>query len=310
VRSSLILLCAVLLGSQALASEQLLRDCAARLNNDSVGLEALDTDCPGLAKAVQASEYSAFISDTQAEQLTRESLLDLLSLQARYQERGTASPSLDPAAVAAALQGLQRAPPPRIQPKSWWDVFKEWLTNQWSGVYDKNNWLSRWLQRANVPAKLALGLLVAVSLIIVAAAVVILVVELRAAGVFARGRARFAPTTPAPKPAGDLTLADLDATAVGERLPLLFRLLIAALSQSGRLQADRAMTHRELTRRASFDADGQQQQFGEIAVLAERTLYGGRSASGAELERALQSGRTLYAQLLPPTGPQPAESHT
>ena len=303
MRRCLALLWFALLASQALASEQVLRDCVARVDSQSVGVESLDADCPGLADAVEKSDYYGFIGEDQAQQLTRDSLSDLLALQAHYQERDAVGPSIDPTTVGAALQGLQRPPPPAVKPKSWWDLFEEWLTEGWSAVSKQDNWLTRWLKRAEIPDKILSGLFTVVSLFILAVAVAILVVELRAAGVFARRRALVASAAPAPAVAAPLTLADLDAAAAGERIALLFKLLIVALRHGGRLQSDRAMTHRELTRRASFDAEAQRQQFGEISVLAERTLFGGRSASEAELEQALQNGRALYAQLSQPANP-------
>jgi hypothetical protein len=295
------LLCAVLLAAPAFASEELLRDCSWKASGESVGLDALDADCPGVADAVSASEESVFISEGQTELLRRESLGDLVSLQTRYRTQAAAGPALDPTTVAAVLQGLPAVPPPPVKPKGWFELLEEWLKTLLSDTKVSDNWLSRWLKDVDIDGQYGTVLVVIMSLIILVVAIAIVVIELRASGIFLRRGTRFAVLPSATSNASvGLGLADLDAAPVGDRVPMLLKLLVTALRGAGRLESDRALTHRQLSGRARFDDAGQQQQFGDIAVLAERSVYGGQTLGTSELERAMQTGRTLYAQLSQP----------
>jgi hypothetical protein len=62
------------------------------------------------------------------------------------------------------------------------------------------------------------------------------------------------------------------------------------------LQAERSLTHRELTVRARFDDSSQRENFRRVAQLAERIVYGGDEAP-AELDEVVQAGRALHSQL-------------
>ena len=89
---------------------------------------------------------------------------------------------------------------------------------------------------------------------------------------------------------------DLDAAARSERPSILLQMLVATLVKAGRLQAERSLTHRELTARAKFDDSSQRESFRRVAQLAERIVYGGDEAP-AELDEVVQAGRALHSQL-------------
>jgi hypothetical protein len=89
---------------------------------------------------------------------------------------------------------------------------------------------------------------------------------------------------------------DLDNAARSERPSILLQMLVATLVKTGRLQAERSLTHRELTARARFDDSSQRESFGRVAQLAERVVYGG-DESPAELDEVVQAGGALHAKL-------------
>jgi hypothetical protein len=89
---------------------------------------------------------------------------------------------------------------------------------------------------------------------------------------------------------------DLDAAARNERPSILLKMLVATLVKTGRLQAERSLTHRELIGRAKFDDSSQRESFRRVAQLAERVVYGGDEAP-AELDEVVQAGRALHSQL-------------
>jgi hypothetical protein len=301
VRKPWLLLCAALLAAHSLAAEQLLHECILRASGESVGLEALDADCPGVAEAVLALDESAFISEGQTQQLRRESLGDLLSLQARYRKQPASGPVLDPAAVGPVLQGLPAVAPPPMKPKSWFELFEAWLKRFVTQNLEQDNWLSRWLKDVNISGRQGTLLMGALSLLVLVMAIAIVTIELRASGIFVRRGARFVTAARVPDEVlGGLGLVDLEATPIANRAPMLLKLLVTALRGAGRLEADQALTHRQLSGRARFDDEQQRRQFGNIAALAERSLYGSEPLEMPELERAMQAGRTLHAQLSQP----------
>jgi hypothetical protein len=89
---------------------------------------------------------------------------------------------------------------------------------------------------------------------------------------------------------------DLDAAARSDRPSILLQMLVAALVKTGRLQAERSLTHRELATRARFDDSSQRESFRRVAQLAERIVYGGAEAP-ADLDEVVQAGRALHSQL-------------
>jgi hypothetical protein len=90
---------------------------------------------------------------------------------------------------------------------------------------------------------------------------------------------------------------DIDAAALSERPSIVLRMLVATLVKTGRLQAERSLTHRELIKRVKLDDSGQRESFSRVAQLAERIVYGGNDAPADELDAVVQAGRALNAQL-------------
>jgi hypothetical protein len=134
-------------------------------------------------------------------------------------------------------------------------------------------------------------------LLIVVLALVVIANELR---IVWKGR-RKSPRAPAPNQVtGGGALAsnlDIEAAARGDRPSLVFRMLVATLVKTGRLQTERSLTHRELTLRAKFDDSQQRECFNRVAELAERIVYGGDVVSNDDLDYVVQAGRTLNSQL-------------
>jgi hypothetical protein len=116
------------------------------------------------------------------------------------------------------------------------------------------------------------GLLLAVLVL----AAFFIITELTAAGFFSRGRrsdraaVRHDPAADGPAPP-----SEPDAVPLFDKPAILLRLLVKGLSRTGRLRADRHLTHRELVDRAVFDEDIQRQRFARVAGLARRFAHRG-----------------------------------
>jgi hypothetical protein len=158
--------------------------------------------------------------------------------------------------------------------------------------------LSRWLDRAKVTETIATTLLFVALALILALTVLVIVNELRAAGVFRKrlvveidnGTANTAALA-------DEATVDVDSLPPDRKASMLLRMLVTTLVQSGRLRTERSLTHRELCARANFDDAGQRESFKRVAALAERTVYGSSEVAASEVEPIVSAARALDAQL-------------
>jgi hypothetical protein len=128
------------------------------------------------------------------------------------------------------------------------------------------------------------------------AAVVVIVREFKAAGmgsrfIMVRSALNSARNSLGPPPMDEEACAD-ENTPAG-----LLRALVKRLLQTGRLTAERSLTHRELIARTSFDSDGQKTVFANVARTAETILYGPAPAAPEFLEIVTRQGRELLLQL-------------
>jgi hypothetical protein len=270
------------------------RDCAAHASPGIVGLAGLSAVCPQLESALRSSGLEAILGDGWRDQLTSYSLRDYADLAQRYsgaKPRGSA----DVAALPGILESMARERTPLLQSR--WQLFKDWL-NAWLARHaGALHWLDRWLAELRLSA--ALGNVIQYSLIILAVggAVAVVVNELRAAGRFRRrGRAASQPPYLDSSSAAPENEAET-SPALAERLAALLRLLVQRLVQSGRLQRERSLTHRELVARSSFDSESQREVFAAVAGTAEILLYGPQGAAPPRLDGIYQDGQALLTQL-------------
>jgi hypothetical protein len=284
-------------------SHEVIRDCAQRAKPDRVGMDALRTDCPELEKAIHELGLPAQLPRDWHERVTPGALGDWSTLADRYNRATVPVPPPD----SARLQTIARLLRPPQPPPTWWERLKTWVRNwldpehgQWPGWL---RWPTQWRPGNAVLYSLS-------GLVLIAAAVVI-VIELRAAGVFGAGRRRrvlpkrsvtntHSTTTPLEEP----TLMD---EAGGPLRPeRLLRLLVTALTKSHRLERDRDLTCRELITAARFDTPAQREIFSTVALLAEQMLYDNPSRAPPLRDATLgHSARGLYSELLAAPAGQP-----
>ncbi len=275
---------------------EVIEKCSDASDGDPIGLEALEADCPGLTHALEESGYLALLPKTSRDELDVDQLVELLRISHEYDReapRNVAVGSLGP-----ILDSLRTQEPER--PLTWFERFKRWLRAKLeSRGGDSDNWLSRWLDDVDVPDAVARGILFASIGLIVALTIVVIVNELRAAGVFRRRRrsqdADMILGGIASAAADDV--ADIDALPADRKISVLLRMLVTTLVQSGRLRAERSLTHRELCTRAAFDDAQQRESFRRVAALAERTVYGIGEVPADEVEPIVAAARALDAQL-------------
>jgi hypothetical protein len=191
-----------------------------------------------------------------------------------------------------------------VSPPSWWEKkwvwLGDWLLKQWKWWPHWRRYLPRW--HATQTDSLFYGL----TALVVAGAVAVIIMELRAAGVLTSLRRR---SRPARRPGTTGTVAavedsgslDLASAPPHLRAALLLRTLVAVLTRSRRLEREGALTCRELVTQAHLDTEAQRERFAALALLAERGLYGGEHQTLSPQEHAvLVESQGLEGQLARP----------
>ena len=288
-------LAALALGAHARAApraQTLLAHCAAR-SAKSAGLSALRTACPGIGRALQQLHLTKALPADWRRVITPADLSGLARLTQRY---AGAPPRWLP---DAPLRDIARALKPPRPPPDAWSRFVTWVHHRVSRLLRR---VRRWLDplaRDARRSRLAPGLLdalaAAVLLAIVAAALLQLRAVRRSRGTATEAQAGTgeAPLIPPAR------LPDGQAGGLGHHPAAWLRALVAALSVSGRLETQRALTCRELALRARFDSEAQRADFQRIAELAERELYGPDGTDPVPAG-ALRRAQALHAELSVP----------
>jgi len=274
----------------------LIGDCSDSADEDTVGLTALEEECPGVTAALDQSGYLPLLSTSLRDEFDVYDLSDVLTIDDWYAQDAVA-PNPDVAALGPILDSLRAQQPER--PLTWFERFKRWLRSMADRPErDSDNWLSRWIDKAKVTETVATTILFIALGLILLLTVFVIVNELRASGVFRKRLATEAESTAASAAtSADDADVDLDSLPADRKASMLLRMLVRTLVQSGRLRTERSLTHRELSVRANFDDAKQRESFQRVAALAERTVYGGSEVAASEVEPIVTAARALDAQL-------------
>jgi hypothetical protein len=295
----LVLALAGLLASSGIAAAPLdvLRQCAATASPAASGVQALSATCPKLSGALAALGLDETLYGDWQHKLTPGALHDVVQLMGYYSGSKRLAP--DTTVLPGILNSLKD--PQARTGESWWQSLKTRL-KQWLAQSDSSlaSWLNRVLERWSTHVDLSVTLLrivaYALTVLVAIAAIVVVVRELKAAGIGRRAR-RTGPATPAAQDASETQFDLLPAPLTGaDGLAALLRALVERLLQTGRLKAERSLTHRELIVRSAFESDEQRAAFAGVAHGAESNFYGPRGAATSwdEVERR---GQALLAQL-------------
>jgi hypothetical protein len=275
-------------------------DCAQRAPPGLSGIKSLEVACPELADALAALGLDDVLADGWRLRLSAYALRDLIGLQERYGgSKRRASPNT--ATLPEILEALKREQTPK--PESWWSSFTSWL-KEWLAQSDSSlaRWLNRWLDwvaRAQPSRPLLTVFTYCLGILVVFAAILVVLRELKAAGVLRRGARNAAARSRVPvRGAAGTGMVQMP---MRDSLAELLRLLVARLLQTGRLKADRSLTHRELIARSAFDSESQRSAFAGVASAAECLLYGPKGTA-PELGLVIERGQSLLAQLSKSTG--------
>jgi hypothetical protein len=278
------------------APVDVLNDCTSTASPDLVSLDALSKVCPDLPAAITSLGIDRELRDGWREKLTVAQLRDLTAITERYAPaHSRMAPNVQ--SLGNVLRGLKSADP---DAKSWWGRVKEWW-HDWLAQSDSA--LAKWLRELSDHLSVSQGVLRALAYGLAAAiALMALIMGVREYQAWIRRRREPRVGFVAPSEAEQL-VAQLHTPAMPssaeEQLGRLLRALVLRLLATGRLKADRSLTHRELELKSTLDDDEQRGTLRVVTRVAEALLYGPRGCVQGEIPKAIERGEALLAQLQP-----------
>jgi hypothetical protein len=275
--------------------------CRARLDpRTDVGIERIQKRCPDLLPAIATAPWHALVPSTlreRREELSAESLRALADL-VRGAHAGVAGAAPDVAQLAPVLAELGAH---GQEGATRWERFKRWLKQLRSGRKDDDEGvLARWSRELTTSEGVARLISYVGYALLAVLTLLVIVGELRAAGLFAARRRAAARASSAAQWRSRLMLADVAAAPLAERPGMLLRLLGEALTRAHRLPAADGLTARAIARRAVLDAEADRARLEQVARTSDEIRYAGRVPPDADLEVTVEQARLLLAQLAQP----------
>jgi hypothetical protein len=308
VATAIALVCAAMSAQaqpQVGASEQRalqeLDACIAKLDPAlDVGYARVVVRCPTLTRSLEQSGWAEWLPRGWKEarnDLSAGSLAELRTLIARELELARAPRAPDVKRLHEVLAGLG---PQAQESASLWSRFRAWMRTviERNRHTDDRNWLDKMIQHSG-RSQTFIDLLtyVALGLLIVLAAL-ILVNELRAAGLLkSRQHASASRLPTGPGQQKPVTWGDIEQAASGDKPRLLLGLVISKLAEQRRIPPAGALTARELTVAAEFADAADRARLSDIATSAERVRYSPAPPAQAAIDRTVAHGRELLERL-------------
>jgi hypothetical protein len=290
--------------SPVLADETLdaaIETCRERADPElDIGYARIAGRCPQLVRILESSEWRAWLPPAWREpgnDLSIGGLEELAVLIEREQARTHMGRRPGTGALREIITGLDAS---RAERSGFWGRFRRWLDDTFMqpAGEDSGDWLTRLLGREPLSERIIASITYAALGLVVVLAALIVVNELRAAGVFRRRpRAQAQRLRDGASDASSLTWREIERAPHAERPGLLLRLVIERLGHTGRLPAAISLTVGELEERAALPDPEDRARLGQLARAAEQARFAANPAPPAVIERALDSGRTLLGNI-------------
>ena len=254
--------------------------------------------CPQIAALINDAGWAETLLDADAMYVAAESFPAIAALAPAY-DNPPAAVNLSLEALDAALDDVAARIPP--QQLSLWDRALQWLQERFGrrGNFDAG-WLDEWLEGLTIPERWLRVVVIVLGVLLVIATALIVLNELRAAGVFARtqARARFGVDGPAlfDEAPRALNLEDVQRAPLAQQPALLLALVLARLRRKTAI-AD-TLTHRELVAAGGRAVpEAQRSAFTTVVRAAERATFGDWQPRAQEIEPVMASGAAVLEQL-------------
>jgi hypothetical protein len=277
------------------APDEVIAECASSAPSTATGIDKLAAVCPELEGAIAATGLDRVLPSGWRERLNTAQLDDLVEIAHRY-SRATVRPAPATASVGEILRTLNSS---AVVEKSWWQIAKEWF-DDWLAKSDSA--LAKWLRDLSGRVSVSPGIITVLAYCLLA------IVVMGAAILALREMAVWRQRREVTRGPGRRQLVGNLATALAgpeqpnsaeERLGRVLHALVLRLLETGRLSAERSLTHRELVRRSRFDGDEQRGAFAAVTHVAEALVYGPRGAAQGAIPQAIERGEALLEQIQP-----------
>lgn len=270
--------------------EEVVRRCEQSVPG-VIGLQAIESRCPGLEAALQQLGLRALLTDETVKSVSIGQLEELVSPAAVSVAHATP----DPGHVSKALRDAGNA-----HESTWWERLRDWLYSRLNGGATSSAapaWL-RWLGGALLARQALLSMLMyGLLALMVLAALALVYREIRDALPGSK-RGRRAGVAPADGWSDEeLTQAQISAAPLVERPRLWFRLLMRAFIDAGQLPDNRSLTHREILRHLHVADERQAAAWRALSSLTERQLFAPQLVRDDEIALTVEHSEALYESI-------------
>jgi Domain of unknown function (DUF4129) len=276
--------------------------CVRKLDPDvDIGYERIAARCPELMRRLDESSWSTWLPrdwKQPGNDLSAGSLQELRVLVAR--ELGTHTTARTPRVERLSRVLVDLGETSRGH-DGWWTRFKAWLHDVFGqhAQVDDEGWLARMIAHLGV-SQTAIELVsyAALTLVVVLAGLIV-VNELRSAGILRTKRERPSGQDGADSvtPSDSLSRVDFERAPLRHKPRFLLELIATRLMEQNRLPPSRGLTVRELTRAAALADENDRGRLAELAQAAEHIRFSDREVSPDHIELALARGRELLERL-------------
>jgi hypothetical protein len=272
--------------------------CLSRLDPElDIGFDRIAARCPELAKQLDHGAWTPWLPRGWKEpgnDLSAGGLKEFRELVDRESAANAFSRAPDIRHLKGVLNGLAGT-----SSEGWWSRFKSWLRSilETREQPTDESWFARMVSHVGVSQSLRQLIAYTALAAVVLLAGVIVVNEMRAAGLLAkRGVARRrhgSAETHTPL----MVWSDIERAPLTEKPRLLLELIVRRLSERGYLPPAGALTVRELTRAARLPEPDDRTRLSELAMAAERVRYSARDIEPTALDEPVARGRELLDRL-------------
>jgi hypothetical protein len=256
--------------------------------------------CPEIVDDINDGIWGQALARGLAEDLSGAAFVTLTDVVAEY-DSARAAIAISPATLDAALAETATLVPPTEL--SIWERAMQWLQERLGRAPDDGasgfeRWLAQWLEDFSVSERWLTVALALIGIVLVIATALIVVNELRAAGLLVRRTPRGAAADDGAALGAELprvrTIDDLRRAPLSRQPALLLALVLELLRQ--RSPIPHSATHRELLARTDLRTE-QRATFATVVGAAERATFGGWQPAPTELTELLAGGESLIRDL-------------
>ena len=278
-----------------------LEECIRRLDPQAdIGFERIAVRCPDLAQQLEHGAWARWLPRDwrgPGNDLSAASLQELRELATRELATTLSPRSPDVQSLRGVLATLGNK---TTEKATGWSRFKNWLRSIFASREDSDNggWLTHMISRVGFSQSMLDLISYAALATVVALAVLIVLNELRVAGILEKRRA-------GRRMRGgqrDLRVIEsgwqrIQHAQPADRPRLLLELIATRLAGPPFVPPSRALTVRELARTAPVSEPADRARLAELASVAERVRFSGHEVPADMLEEPVAQGRELLDRL-------------